>query len=181
MAEQTRAAPGAGASGQLIEERANHRRTVLRMAALYTPAALVAVGLAGASVFNMLTSSWAAVVGVLLFSPVAFATSYQAITALRDLGAQPVVTRGILERAWDKGTVLWLTRSYYALVTTPRADGREGRDRHVFVISQEAYLQLEEGSNVEIEHWPHTHTVIRVSRIARPRARSQRSSSRPTR
>jgi hypothetical protein len=92
-----------------------------------------------------------------------------------------VVTRGILERAWDKGTVLWMTRSYYALVTTPRADGREGRDKHVFVISQEAYLQLEEGSHIEVEHWPHTNTVVRLSKVERPRAGSQRSGGRPTR
>lgn len=151
----------------LLSEHPSARRTIVRMALMYTPAAIVAGVVGALALANLLSGSFGAIVGVVILGTIAVAAGFQGVTALRDLGAQPVTTRGVVERAWDKGTVLWMSRAYYALVSSPRADDSNDRHRRVFVVSQPAYLQISEGSNVEVEHWPHTNTVVRLSSITR--------------
>jgi hypothetical protein len=163
----------------LIEERARTRRTLWRMALLYVPSALASGGLTLFALSNVLEGRWGALVGVFIVGIVAVSTGFHAIAAVRDLTAQPVVTRGRIRRMWDKGTVLWMSRSYYCLVGSTEDDGEKPHDR-VFVLSQVSSLQLEEGQSVEIEHWPHTHTVVRVALITSNRPKAARR-GRPTR
>ncbi|MEZ4501843.1 MAG: hypothetical protein R3C39_04420 [Dehalococcoidia bacterium] len=153
------------------------------MALMYTPMVIAASVIGGIALFNLLNGAIGAIIGVLILGIIAIATGFQAVTALRDLGARPTTTRGVVERMWDKGTVLWMSRTYYALVRSTRADDPARTNRHVFVVSQEAFLALTEGASVVIEHWPHTHTVMRLStveRAAKP-ARASASERRGTR
>lgn len=172
---------------RLIEEHPRSRRTLWRMALMYTPSAIVALALAGAALYNLVTGSIGAVVGVILLTPIAIALTYQAVTALRDLFAKPVRTRGSVARLWDKGTVLWMSRSYYTLIEAPKAADPSKFDRNVFVISQLCSLDLRDGMLVEAEHWPHTNTLMRlwaVERQAVPqpaRPSGTRTPRRPTR
>lgn len=164
---------------RLMEEHPRSRRTLWRMALIYTPSAIVALALAGIALYNLVTGSIGAIVGVILLTPIAIALSYQAVTALRDLAAQPVRTRGEVARLWDKGTVLWMTRSYYTLVEAPRAADPSKFDRHVFVISQLSSLDLRDGMLVEAEHWPHTNTLMRLWAVERQSVPRNERPSRP--
>jgi hypothetical protein len=171
---------------RLMEEHPRSRRTLWRMALTYSPAAIVALALAGMALYNLVTGSIGAVVGVILLTPIALALTYQAVTALRDLIARPVRTRGSVARLWDKGTVLWMSRSYYTLLEAPKTTDPSKFDRHVFVISQLSALDLRDGMVVEAEHWPHTNTLVRlwaVERQAAPRREESgpRGPRRPTR
>ena len=180
-------AEDAAAQLRLIEEHPRARRTLWRMALIYTPSAILALALAGAALYNLVTGSIGAIVGVILLSPIAIALTYQAVTALRDLFARPVRTRGEVARLWDKGTVLWMSRSYYTLVEAPKAADASRFDRHVFVISQLCALDLRDGMLVEAEHWPYTNTLVRLWAVERqavqPTERSSRTGTprRPTR
>ena len=207
---------------QLIEEAPNARRTIYRMAILYTPSALAAGVLALIALVNLLQGAAGAIVGVILLGAITAGLGFQSIVALRDLRARPVTTRGVLRRGWNKGTVLWLSRTYYLRLDAPHPTRTGEQIQHVFVVSPVAAdviersheqrhatlaamrrADLEQEANrtgidvdpewskskltnaifesearVEIEHWPHTNTVVRISLIEFER---ERSSSRPTR
>jgi hypothetical protein len=143
----------------MIEELGERRHILLRKVLVYTPLALAFGAVTLAALYYAFTSSLGALVGASIFGLPAFAFAYEALTALRDLRSQPMTTRGTVARMWNKGTVLWMTRSYYLLVEFPSTRGKE-REQRFFVISPVAYLQLEEGRTVEVEHWPHTNTIV---------------------
>ena len=207
---------------RLIEEPPTARRTIYRMAILYTPAAVVAGVLALVALVNLLQGAAGALVGVILLGATTAGLGFQAMSALRDLRAQPVTTRGVLRRAWDKGTVLWISRAYYLRIDAPHPTQPGKQVQHVFVVSPVASDLIERSNEqrhatltamrradleqeashigidvdpewsrpmlanaisdgearVEIEHWPHTNTVTRISFVAYER---ERSSSGPTR
>lgn len=167
---------------QVLRTEPRARRAVVRMAVLYTPLTIAMVVLAAIALFNLLNGAFAAVIGVVIFGIISFATGYQAWTALRDLRAEPVRTRGIVDRAWDKGTVLWITRAHYALVRSPLPGDAERFARRVFVLPEDVYREIAEGGEVEIDHLPHTNTVLRFAAVKRPsRPAPRRRQSRPTR
>ncbi len=143
------------------EQRA--RRVILRKAVIYTPLAVVFVLVTAAALYNAITSNLGALVGAVVFGLPAYALAYEAWSALRDLREAPMVTRGVVARMWSKGTVLWMTRAYYLLVET--AGSKAKPEQRFFVISPEAYLQLEDGRTVEVRHWPHTNTVISLGLV----------------
>lgn len=151
------------------------RRTIVRKAFAFAPIAALFLAATLFALYNMLTSSAGAVVGVVVFGLPAFALTYEAVAALRDLRSQPRVTRGVIARMWNKGTVLWMTRAYYLLVES--AGTSSGREQHFFVISPEAYLQLSDGRTVEVRHWPHTNTVVSLGVVeSSSETRARRSS-----
>ena len=155
------------------EDRA--RRVIVRKAVVYTPLALVFAAVTAVALFYALTNSLGALVGALIFGLPAYALGYEAWSALRDLRAAPILTRGVVTRMWNKGTVLWMTRAYYLVVEVHGAQ----RQQLFFVISPEAYLQLEDGRSVEVRHWPHTNTVLSLGVVESPR--STRRDTRTTR
>lgn len=179
MAEGTpasRSASQASASAgvRLLEEHSESRRLLARKLLLHAPLALAFGAIAGAALYYALTSSLGALVGAAIFGLPAFAFGYEAVTAARDLRARPMTTRGPIARMWNKGTILWMTRAYYLLVDLP-SSGDQEREQRFFVISHEAYLQLEEGRTVEVQHWPHTNTVISIGLVEPRPARGTRS------
>ena len=177
MAEGTQAStpPPRSPDVRMLEERGESRRLLVRKVLLHAPLALAFGGVASMALYYALTNSLGALVGAAIFGLPAVASGYEALTAARDLRAQPITTRGTIARMWNKGTILWMTRAYYLLVDLPSVAGRD-REQRFFVVSHEAYLQLDEGRTVEVEHWPHTHTVVslgvvesaRAARAARP-------------
>ena len=181
MAEGSQASrPSAGSSArspglQMLEDRGARRAVLVRKVLLHGPLALAFGAVSAAAVYYAFTNSLGALVGAAVFGLPAFAFGYEALTAARDLRAEPMMTRGRIARMWNKGTILWMTRAYYLLVELPGAAGAKPRQRF-FVISQEAYLQLEEGRTVEVEHWPHTNTVLSLGLVESTRsARSTRT------
>ena len=153
----------------LIEQPASKARaSILRKALLCTPLALAFIVVAAIALYNTITSSMGASVGTLVFGIPGIALGLEAWSAIRDLRAEPVTTRGVIVRMWNKGTVLWMTRAYYLLVAV-RSD-KPNNDQRFFVIPQEAYLQLEDGRSIEVHHWPHTNTVVWLSVIESARA-----------
>lgn len=161
----------------LLEQPAERaRRSIVRKALAFTPAALLFLSGTLLALYNVLTGSAGALVGVIVLGLPAFALTYEAVAAVRDLRSEPRVTRGVIARMWNKGTVLWMTRAYYLLVESPGASS--SREQHFFVISPDAYLQLSDGRTVEVRHWPHTNTVVSLGLIeSTPSARSRRQSS----
>ena len=180
MAEGTQSSrPSVGSSTrstglQILEERGARRPVLVRKLLIHAPLALAFGAVSAAALYYAFTNSLGALVGSAIFGLPAFAFGYEAFTAARDLRAQPMITRGRIARMWNKGTILWMTRAYYLLVDQPVAEGAKPKQRF-FVISHEAYLQLEEGRTVELEHWPHTNTVLSLGLLESTRsARSTR-------
>ena len=136
---------------EVIGEIAGHRRTLLRMVAMYAPLAVGAGLLALVSLSAVLGDSYGAVVPLIILLLVTGAALMQAISALRDLRAEPTFTRGEVTRLWTKGGLFWFFRSHYAMV-----------NRQVFVMVPEVWVQLDEENIVELHHWPHTRTLIRA-------------------
>ena len=138
-------------SVELIEEQGGHRRILKRAALLYTPAAILAIGVTSISVWSLIQGSYAAIFAGFIVGSVAFALSVQATTAIRDLRSEPTFTRGEVRRSWSKGNVLIFFRSHYLRV-----------ERSFFVVSPVVSMSLQPGDIVEVHHWPHTSNVIRV-------------------
>jgi hypothetical protein len=140
----------------VVQEETQPRRGLRRMALLHVPLAIAS----GAAVLWLLTlllgGETGAIVGLTIFGLVLFATAFQSVTALRDLRAEPTRTTGIVLRKRRPGIFLMLGRTHYLRL-------REG----AFVVSVPAYHELSEDDEVEIDHWPHTRTVIRVRLLRR--------------
>lgn len=176
MAEGTNAtrqpANPARAGVLLLEDRGEGRQRLVRKVLLHAPLALTFGAVSAAALYYALTSSLGALVGAAIFGLPAFAFGYEALTALLDLRAQPMLTRGTIARMWNKGTILWMTRAYYLLVERPAGPGANGAkpEQRFFVVSQECYLQLDEGRTVEVQHWPHTNTVISLGLVESERS-----------
>ena len=136
---------------EMISEMPASRQKLWRMAALYVPLTVGALVLTGISLRALAGGSGGAVIPLTILLIIAGALLFQAMTALRDLRAQPMFTRGEVQRTWSKGGVLWLFRSHYVMI-----------DRQVFVMEPEVWVLLGEGDIVECHHWPHTKTLIRV-------------------
>lgn len=138
-------------SVELIEERRGHRGVLKRAALLYTPGAIVAIGVTSVSVWSLIQGSYAAIFAGFIVGAVAFALTVQATTAIRDLRSEPTFTRGEVRRSWSKGNVLIFFRSHYLRV-----------ERTFFVVSPVVSMAVQPGDIVEVHHWPHTGNVIRV-------------------
>ncbi len=140
----------------VLQEGAPDRGGLMRMAVLYTPLAAIS----GVGVVWLLPvligGDFGALIGLTVLGLALFGTSFQASGALRDLRAAPVTTTGAVLRKRRPGLFMWLGRTHYLLL-------KEG----AFVVSVPAYHELEERDEVEIEHWPHTHRVIRLRLLRR--------------
>jgi hypothetical protein len=156
-----------GSPGELIEERHGHRFAVVRSAIFYTPLAAISSALLAVSAFNLLTGNIGALVPAIFLGILAFATVFEAQANLRDLRASPVTTTGMVSRSWSKGRFLFIGRVHYLLV-----------NGDVFEVNPVSAAEIAEGQTVEIEHWPHTHTVITMHRPAQTPASERPESAR---
>jgi hypothetical protein len=139
---------------EFVERRTPTRSPILRNAVLYTPAAVVSVVLFMLALASLLSGNSGAILPTLLLAAVGFALVYEALAALRDLRAEPVVTEGEVDRIWKKAKLLVFGRQDYLLV-----------QKRVFEIGAIAATELSVGQVISIEHWPHTMRVITVERV----------------
>lgn len=146
-----------------LEERPHHRRTVQRMSMLYGPLALVFGSLFILSSLNFLSGPRGAIIPMILFGILTAAVTHEAVTATLDLRTTPVTTTARVRRTWSRGGLLWWFRAYYVLA-----------GNSVFEVLPLTSLTLQAGDTIEVEHWPHTRTVIRMRLVeqAAPRAYS---------
>lgn len=155
-------------AGELIEERRGHRRTVIRMALMYTPGAIAVLVLLGISLLSIVQGSFGALLPAVILGLILASLGFQSVAALRDLRAEPMTTTGTVRRAWSKGLVFGLFRSHYVLV-----------ERAVFDISIVAFFQVREGDRLEVHHWPHTKTVISVRKLKADKTNRQIAADAP--
>ena len=141
-------------SVELVDEHRRHRRTLWRMVLMYTPATVAAAAIASISIVSLVQGRLGAAFPALLLVAVTGALAYQSIAAARDLRAVPTFTRGPILSRWTKGQLLVFFRAHHLRL-----------DRGVFTVRPEAYVHLDRGDVVEIHHWPHSKTVIRVYRL----------------
>ncbi|HEY8490489.1 MAG TPA: hypothetical protein VIO14_05810 [Dehalococcoidia bacterium] len=129
------------------EGHAAARRSLVLNAAVFTP--LFVLALAGVAL-ALLTGAWVLLV---IAAFVAFLFGYQGIQSLRDLGAEPVTLTGQVARRWSRADFIVFRQGYYIMV-----------QRQVFRIPAEEYLDLDPGDVVEVTYFPHTNTVVRLTR-----------------
>ena len=136
---------------ELVGENAAHRRTLQRMLLMYGPLTLAGIALLMVPLSSFLDGRYGAVLPLTIIAVIILALAFQTIGALGDLRAEPLFTRGEIQRMWTKGGLLWFFRSHFVMV-----------NRQVFVVPPEMWVRVGEGEMVEAHHWPHTHTVIRL-------------------
>ena len=137
---------------RVIEERTASRSTVMRRALILTPSAIVLLILLTISSTYLPYSFLAVAVLALGGIPAAF----EAVSALRDLRAEPTTTTGTINRLWKKSRFMLIGRVDYALV-----------DGQLFELRSTTAMDLRDGDRVIIDHWPHTNTVISLALAAR--------------
>ena len=143
----------------LLEEREDHRAALVRKALIFTPSALFFVGFWLWTVSVLVGGNPGALIGFIVLGAAAFALSYEALGALRDLRSAPTETSGRVQRVWTKARFVIFSRTGYMLV-----------DKRVFEIGVDTSMILEPGSRVRIEHWPHTNSVSALYRDTTPAA-----------
>jgi hypothetical protein len=128
------------------------RGSVFRSALLFTPFMLVALGVVGLIVRDMITEGAKAggIVALVLIGFVTLLLVYQVVQTFRDMFARPVETLGVVDRLWSRHDFL-VFRNDYVFV--------EG---DVFRIEPEHALDVKLGLTVRITHYPHTNAVIDV-------------------
>ncbi len=144
-------------STRLLEERPGHRAGLVRKAIIHTPAAAGALLFTAIALLSLLQGNLGSLIGLVIVGGLAFALSFEAIAALRDLRSVPVTTSSRVARLWSKSRVIFFGRVHYLLV-----------ERRVFEIGPVAEAELREGDEVEIVHWPHTNSLVSL-RLVGPR------------
>ena len=140
-------------SGELIEERHDHRTAIVRSAILFTPLAIGSAVLLVIAGHSLITRGLGALIPTIFLSILSLATIFEAQANLRDLRSEPTITRGPVVRAWTKARFLVIGHVHYLLV-----------ERRVFEVNAISAAEVEEGRHVEIAHWPHTNTLITLHR-----------------
>jgi hypothetical protein len=139
----------------LLEEHFGHRAGVYRRAIIFTPLSIGFL-VAFALVFlSLIGGNGGAVLGSAILGVIAFAVTFEAQSALRDLRAEPITTSGPAERVWTKSRFLVFGKTGYLLL-----DGR------VFDIRVDTSMLLEPGTPVTVRHWPHTNLIVTLHRGA---------------
>lgn len=150
--ELERMAREARRDDRYLEQRDNHRAIVVRRAIIFTPGAIILTGLFLFSLMHL----WSSIIMAILVGIAALAVNIEAISALRDLGDEPVTSRGRINRLWSKARFLFFGRVHYLLL-----------DRKLFEVDPIAAAELQPGDEVEIRHWPHTNVIITLERVGR--------------
>ncbi len=132
-----------------LEYNPGTRMTIYRRVALLVPAGILFTIMLAVALMNLPDT----ILVVIVFAICALALDVEAVNALRDLPAKPVVTRGKIERRWSKGRFLFFGRVHYLLI-----------ERRLFEVGPVASAELHLGDEVIIEHWPHTNVVVTLER-----------------
>jgi len=135
-----------------LEVRTNTRRTLVRMAVLYVPLAVICIAVALYSFSHFLGGATGAIVPAFFVGIFAFAFTVEGLAAVRDLrSAGPVTSQGMVRRTWSRGGLLWFFRSHYMFAGDT-----------VYSVEPLTSVTVRAGDTVEVDHWPHTKTVIAV-------------------
>ena len=130
-----------------LEQKHNHRAALIRRVLILTPMAVVVSMLFLVAFVNR---AW---VPIVILGLAALAADIEAASAIRDLRAEPVKTRGEITRLLKKSRFLFFGRVDYMFV-----------GRSLFEIGAIAASELRPGDEVVIEHWPHSNLVISLQR-----------------
>lgn len=135
-----------------LESRSNTRRTLVRMAVSYLPLGVATTGLLLFSLSALFSGSFGALIPSIFIGIFAFAFIVEGMSAFRDLrSAGPITAVGAVRRTWSRGGLLWFFRSHYMYVGD-----------NVYTVAPLTAVSVRTGDRVEVEHWPHTKTVVRV-------------------
>jgi hypothetical protein len=140
----------------LKEETSLARRRLVRDAVIYTPicvAVLVAWVVVLAGVVRQ--GGGGSIFLLLLLTLVALLVGFRSVQSLRDLRSTPLTSEGEVRRKWRRAELL-LFPAYYLYL-----------NRNVFKIPPLAYHQVQPGDFVALQHYPHTSTVVSVTRLRR--------------
>jgi hypothetical protein len=131
------------------------RGRIVRDAIIYTPLFLISL----LALALMVAGVWdRAPVAMVLLVVVGFLFGYQSIQSLRDLSSQPHETTGAVARRWTKRDA-FVAKSHYITV-----------EKAIFRIPVESYLDVRQGDTVTVVAYPHTGTVVSVTRAPREEA-----------
>ena len=97
----------------LLEENLGHRAGVYRRALFFAPSAVACLVVFSIAFLALLGGNIGALLGSAILGVIAFALSYEALAALRDLGATPIDTTGAVERIWTKSKFRVFGKSGY--------------------------------------------------------------------
>ena len=148
---------------EYLEERPNYRDSVRRMLFINAPLTFVFGAAFLWTLSNFLAGAGGALIPMVLLGIVTIAVAHEAWSASRDLNAEPVTTVAGVRRTWSRGTLLWWFRSYYVFA-----------DNNVYEVSPLTSLHLQPGDRIEVEHLPHTRTVIRMRMLQQAPQRTRR-------
>lgn len=153
-----------------LEVRTNTHRTLVRMAVLYVPLAFVCTAVALYSFSHFLGGATGAIVPALFVSLFAFAFAVEGLAAARDLrSAGPVTSRGMVRRTWSRGGLLWFFRSHYMFAGDT-----------VYTVEPLTSVTVRAGDTVEVDHWPHTKTVVAVRLLSHGSGAAEAGDTRPS-
>jgi predicted RNA-binding protein with RPS1 domain len=118
------------------------RFMVLRMALVWTPIALIALGISILAVIKIFEGEGGFVLMLVFFGFITLLTGLQASLYLRDLRKQPMEIEGEVVRKWTKANILFfLFQSYFINVDSRVCEGRVER-----IVDEGAYIRLESGA-----------------------------------
>jgi hypothetical protein len=135
-------------SDTLLYEHDGHRSRVIRKALIHGPLSLFTISVTLWLAISVLGGNLGALFGFLMMALISFAIGLEGLSAVRDLVAVPVKSRGEIWRAWSKGRFLFIGTIHYILV-----------ENRVFEVEAHTFSSVEVGNVVELEHWPHTNVV----------------------
>ena len=135
----------------VIETNPRHRRALLQRVVVYVPSAIIASAILAYALLSLPQS----LIMVIIIGIFTVPVDMEAVAVLRDLPAQPATTEGRIDRKWSKSRFAFFGRVTYILV-----------EKHLFEIGPVAGLELQLGDQVRVEHWPHSHTLISITRLA---------------
>lgn len=132
------------------------KRHLIRDALVYTPLFLFCLVVWGAALDAVVSKRDAGgIIVLLLLTVVVLLVGFQSVQSLRDLRSEPVTSEGPVLRKWRRAEFLLFPACYIYV------------NRTVFKVPQLFYDALDAGDVVAVGHYPHTATVVGVSRIRR--------------
>jgi hypothetical protein len=141
-----------------LEYRPNHRTGLIIRTAIFTPAAVVGLILLAVAILGLPNS----IILLVLVGIGTVAVCVEAYQGLHDLFAKPVLSRGRIERKWQKSRFLFFGRVNYLLVAA-REDGADPESKpkdRLLEVGPVSARELNLGDEVIVRHWPGTNTII---------------------
>lgn len=141
-----------------LEYRPNHRTGLIIRTAIFTPAAVVGLILTVVAILGLPNS----IILLILVGIGTLAVGVEAYQGLTDLFAQPLHSRGRIERKWQKSRFLFFGRVNYLLVATrpDEADADAKSKDRLFEVGPVAAREMNLGDEVIVLHWPRTNAII---------------------